>query len=368
MAFTSASRAQDAQDPQPAATAPAPADQAYDNGFPLVGRTKEFSLTLNGLLQVRYTATKPGNADAVQNFDVGLARLAFGGNAFSPKVSYLFQFEASTFGNGNPVTLLDGWLQYGLSQTASVKVGRLLLPYSRQFYTHPGNLLLSDLSAADYAFNLPRAVGVHAGATRGRLGYDVAVTNSIRALDGSGQQNPAGRVAVVGRLEISLLQPYGYMESAPSPAPQLSVGFAAAYNPVADASTFQNLRPGDRTRGFTVDAGYRAGRMTAQAAAYVRRNDTGRAQFIDHGGYVQAGVFLVPDTWELAARVAVVDFDRANAPGVSGDAVACEAGVNRYLHGHNVKVQADAGLVHHRAFDGGHRDDRRVRVQFQLLF
>jgi hypothetical protein len=329
-----------------------------------------FTVGLNGFVQSRYTWLKPEGTDASQNFDVALARLAVAGEAFDPKVTYMFQLEASTFGDSNRLTLLDGWMQYRFAPEAAVKAGRILLPYSRQFLTHPGNLLFTDLSAADYAFNLPRAIGVHVGGSHGRLGYDAAVANSVRALDAGGQQNRDGKLAVMGRAEFAVLGPYGYLESAPagSTPRQLSVGFAAAYNPVVEGSTFQNVRPGDRTAGYTVDAGYREGRVTVQAAGYERRNETAAADATDRGGYVQAGVYVVPAKWEVASRVSLVDFERANTVGASSDIREYEVGINRYLHGHNVKVQGDAGLVRHTLFDNTRRDDRRVRVQFQLLF
>ena len=76
------------------------------------------------------------------------------------------QYEASTFGNNNRVSALDWWMKYSFSPDLAVQAGRFILPYSRQFYTHPGNLLFSDLSAADYAFNLQRAVGTILAAIR----------------------------------------------------------------------------------------------------------------------------------------------------------------------------------------------------------
>jgi phosphate-selective porin OprO and OprP len=329
-----------------------------------------FSVALNGFVQSRYTWLKPEASDASQNFDVALARLAVAGGAFDPKVSYMFQLEASTFGDSNRLTLLDGWMQYRFAPGAAVKAGRILLPYSRQFLTHPGNLLFTDLSAADYAFNLPRAIGVQVGGSHGRFGYDAAVANSVRALDAGGQQNRDGKLATMGRVEFAVLGPYGYLESAPAgSAPrQLSVGFAAASNPVVEGSTFQNVQPGDRTSGFTADAGYREGRVTVQAAGYQRRNQAAVAESIDRGGYIQAGVYVVPSKWEVASRASVVDFERPSAAGAPSDIREYELGINRYLHGHNVKVQGDAGLVRHTLFDNTRRDDRRVRVQFQLLF
>lgn len=352
------------------------AKDVYDNGFFVRTEDNSFSLHVNGFAQARYTFFDPEKGKSNHNFDVALARLAFSGTVFDPNVSYFFQYEASTFGNNNKVSMLDWWMQYHFSPELSVQAGRFILPYSRQFYTHPGNLLFPDLSAADYAFNLQRAVGAHAGGKLGRLSYDVAALNSIRALDAGGQQNiaPLGKeIATLGRLELDILEPYGYLETSPTPvsAPQLSVGVAAAYNPIDEASTFQNVMPGDRTTNVTVDAGFRWQRLTLQAAGYYRRNHlkaAGRPDSNDWGYYGQVGYYLVPERWELAARVSGVDFDLPNNPKVLGDTMEYTVGLNYYLYGHHVKLQTDYSFLDNDPFHGPSRNDHRLRVQTQILF
>ena len=293
------------------------AEDVYDNGFFIRSKDGRYSLTLNGFLQARYTLTAPAGMDdgrTRSNFDVALARLAFSGNIFDPKVKYFFQYEATTFGNSNQSTMLDWWMQYSHSQYLNVQAGRFILPYSRQFYTHPGNLLFSDLSVADYAFNLQRAVGANLSGRLGKLSYHAVVTNSIRALDAGGQQNMGNEVAWQGRLEYDLLEPYGYLESSPTPAaaPQLSLGVAAAFNPVDQPSRFQNVYDGDRTTNVTVDGGFRYQGLSVQAAGYYRRNnrdccsdDDGIGH--DWGYYGQVGYYLT-ERLELAGRSRVSIF------------------------------------------------------------
>jgi hypothetical protein len=247
----------------------------------------------------------------------------------------------------------------------------MLLPYSRQFYTHPGNLLFADLSIADYAFHLPRALAFGSSATKGRITYYGAVANSVRALDSSGETN--GRsAAVLGRVEINVLAPFGYMESVPASiaTPQFSIGFAAGFNPVPAASALQNTMPGDHTANATVDSGFRWKRFSSQAALYGRRNhlSSTSANQYDWGAYGQAGFYVVPKRLEVAGRIARVKFDGQNNPGVTGDAHENTAGVNYYIYGHKLKVQGDYSLIREYAFDGASRSDHRVRAQLQILF
>ena len=306
----------------------------YDDGFLLTPATDRFSVKLNGFVQARFTAVTPESGDRHDTFDLALGRVAVSGSAFGPQVSYLFQVETTTFGNSNGVSLLDGWVQYTASPRFMVRAGRILLPYSRQFYTHPGMLLFADLSATDYAFNLPRSVGVHVGGKARRVSYDLAVANSVRALDASGQQNRGEALALVGRVEVDLLRSYGYLESAPAgdAAPQLSVGAAAAYNPVASSSVVQHARAGDDTTGVTLDAGWRWQRLSAQGAFHLRRTQP-QADALptrdDRGGYVQAGLFVVPQTWELAGRVSTVRIGEEATDLAGDDVLEYSGGVNR---------------------------------------
>lgn len=348
-------------------------DVKYDGGFSVRSADDRFSLKVNGLAQVRYTLFAPEEGDTNHNFDVALGRLAFSGNVFDPNLTYFMQLHGSTFGNRNGISLLDWWMQYRLLPELSMQAGRFVLPYSRQFYTHPGNLLFPDLSEADLAFDLPRGIGVHTAGAFGRLSLHGAVLNSVRALDGAGQQNLNDKIGVLGRVELAILDPYGYLESSPKPvsAPQFSLGVAAAFNPIDEPSALQNVLPGDQTINVTVDAGFRWQYLTLQAAGYYRRNDlngSGRPQSHDWGYYGQIGLYLVPERWELAARVSGVDFDKPNAPGTLGDTTAYSLGLNYYLYGHNAKLQADYSFLAQDPFVGPHRSDNRVRLQTQVLF
>ncbi|HXG18231.1 MAG TPA: porin [Methylomirabilota bacterium] len=345
----------------------------YDGGFYVRTEDGSFSLKVNGFAQVRYTFFDPEHGKSNHNFDVALARLAFSGTVFDPRISYFLQYETSTFGDNNRTNMLDWWMKYSFSPDLAIQAGRFILPYSRQFYTHPGNLLFSDLSSADYAFNLQRAVGAHFGGKFNRLAYDMTVTNSIRALDAGGQQNVGDELAVLGRLEFDVLEPYGYLESSPrlSSTPQMSIGVAAAFNPVDEASGFQNVLPGDRTTNVTLDGGFRWNRLTIQAAGYYRHNNVkaaGRPDNDDFGYYGQIGYYLAPERWELAARVSGVEFDHPNNPVVSGDGREYTVGLNYYLYGHNVKLQMDYSFLDSHRFVGSNESDHRLRVQTQFLF
>jgi hypothetical protein len=352
----------------PALTAQDGADQLGSRVF----TSEDVSLSVSAFLQGRYTLTAVEKGPRAQTFDVPLGRIALSGDVIGHGASYFLQFEGSTLGNNNRLSLLDAWVQLQTGAGTNVQVGRMLVPYSRQFYTHPGQLLFADLSEADYAFNLPRTLGATFSGKWKRLSYSTLAGNSVRALDASGQQNSGTAVSVVGRLEVDLLRPYGYMESIPRGVsrPQWSIGFAAGRNRVVDGSSFQNLTPGDRTANFTIDSGFRINRWTTQAAVYARKADPNGAiaARLDRGAYAQIGFLIVPGKWEIAARHAIVAFDNRPGGNLAASIREYTGGVNRYILGHKLKLQFDAGMLDQRTFAGISTKGLRARAQAQILF
>lgn len=334
--------------------------------------SEDVSLNVSAFLQGRYTLNASEGGPNTQNFDLALGRIALSGDVIGHGASYFIQLEGSTLGNSNRLSLLDAWIQLRTGEASGVQVGRMLVPYSRQFYTHPGNLLFTDLSEADYAFNLPRAIGADYSGKWKRLSYYTFAGNSIRALDASGQQNPDGALSVVGRAELDILAPYGYMESIPksTSSAQWSIGFAAGRNRVAESSVFQNLSPGDRTSNYTLDSGFRIRRWTAQAAVYLRDAGVNGAMPSrrDLGNYAQIGFLIVPGKWEIAARESVVDFARRPVNGAIANIYEYMGGLNRYIVGHKLKLQFDAGIVGQQDFAGFTQRAFRARAQAQVLF
>jgi hypothetical protein len=349
-------------------------ETGYDGGFYLRTADKKFSLVANGFIQARFTS----NFATSNNFDLALGRFAFSGNVFDPNIKYFFQYEGSTFGNNNGVTMLDWWLSYTVSPAFTIRMGRMILPYSRQFYTHPGNLLFTDLSNVDYAFNLQRTLGVELSGSLGFANYHLMLMNSVRALDGGPTQiNVSGDIGWLARVEVPILGGgYGYMESQPNftGAPLLSVGAAVASNPVASRSGFQRTLAGDKTLNITADLGFRAGGFSLQGAYHLRNNtasplpNTAATTWTDNGFYAQAGFYLLPQL-ELAARYSSLSFafPAADAFRLRGTETEITGGLNYYLAGHGAKVQLDYSFISNN-FSTASTPANRIRLQTQILF
>ena len=351
----------------------------YDHGVYVRDPRVPFSFVVNGFGQARYIYTHAqGAVDGTTNFAINLARLSLSGSAFTPALTYFTQVQAATAGNTNALLLIDWWAKYQFAPGFALKAGRYLLPFTRGTYTVPQLQLIGEVAGAEAAFNLPRGIGAGAMGTIGKLSYDLAVLNSVSA-DGTIQNNRGAGTAALLRLELAILEPYGYLETSPEPVEnaQLSVGVAGAYNPVAQNSATQNTEIGDNTATLTADLGFRVGGFTLQGSYFIRQNNrvpTGISGG-DWGYWGHAAFYVVREHVEIALRTSTTKFlNRAvKTMGVPtnlvvGDTQEYTGAVNLYLHGHNAKVQANYTLLQVTPFAGASLNDHRVIVQTQVYF
>lgn len=373
----------------------APAD-IYNNGFFVSAQDKSYSLFVNGLFQTRFTWFNPGASVAqfgaspasVNNFDVYLGRFAASGSVFSPTLKYFLQFQGSTAGNGNGATLLDWFTSKTFSKYLTLQAGRFWTPYTYEYYDSPGNYLFADLSTAEFAFVLPRAVGLEAYGQAGRLSYAGVIANSIPALDAPGQENFSSRVAYIGNVHYDILAPYGYIETDPSQSavkkPELTIWGSGAYNPITGASSFENVTAGDKTVNATSTLGFRYGYFTLQTTGYYRRTTPVTLLPPDNSwGYgEQAGYYLIPARLELAERLSGVNWgaahflasDFAVNTWYSGpnfpyhNITEHSVGLNYYLFGHHAKLQVSYSYLTGDTFSRATFNANRIWIQSQIMF
>jgi hypothetical protein len=371
-------------------------NSTYENGFSFSTADKSFSLLLNGLVQIRYTDFNPQRSLAkfgtsikpASNFDVYLGRFAVSGSAFSPTLKYFLQLQGSTAGNENNISLLDCFVTKTISKSLTVQAGRSWLPYTYEFYVNPGDLLFADLPVTEYAFGLSRTLGAQAYGQAGKWSYAGMIGNSVPALDVSGQQNFNSKVSYLGHFRYNILAPYGDIESDTSPEGadklELTIWSSLAYNPVSAASDFQNVGVGDRTANATSSVGFRYRRFTLQGTGYYRKTQPAsqRPAFNSAGYAEQSGLYVLPGRFEVAERVAGVNWGAANftEPAVSVNTWFAgpnfpyrridedTLGANWYFHGHNAKLQFAYSYLHGNNFDADRFGAGRVWVQTQVMF
>lgn len=388
-------------------TGVAPAD-VYDRGFFLRSKNGKFSLSINGLFQIRYSLFKPnavgrygvGN-NTQSDFEVYLGRLALSGNVFEPDLKYFLQMQGFTTGDSGTMTLLDWFTAKTFNKYFTLQAGRSWTAYTWEFYANPAWLTFPDLSSAEYAFVLPRAVGMAAYGQAGDLSYEGEVTNGIQALDAGshGLENVGTNMAYIGHLQYDIISPafFGFSETHPEDSyaskPGISIWASGMYNPVNASSTFENELAGDSTYGANSSIGFRYGYATLQGTGYYRRTNpgnlartTGVTSSYDSWGYgEQAGYYLVPGTWEIAQRVSGVWWGApeipTGAPGAnetywfSGPDLFSyhriteySVGLNYYLYGHNAKIEAEYSYLAGSDFSNHGFGANRLWLQSQIQF
>jgi len=107
----------------------------YDKGFRLGSPDDNFSLRINGLLQVRYSYVDYDpmirfNQEDYSNFFVRRARLYFWGHSGSPRLTYFIhvQLEPNQGLNAN-----DLWVEYEFSDLLRLGTGRMKISYGLEF-------------------------------------------------------------------------------------------------------------------------------------------------------------------------------------------------------------------------------------------
>jgi hypothetical protein len=368
----------------------------YDKGFFLRSHHQKFSLYINGLAQTRYTFFKPNsisqfgaNNPAVSNFDLFLGRLAVSGNVFEPDLKYFFQIQGSTAGNSNTISLLDWFTSKTFNPYLTIQAGRSWTFYSYEYYDNPGTYLFADLSTAEYAFLLQRAIGLQISGQAGKLGYGAEVANSVPALDAAGQENLHGQMAYIGNLHYDILEPYGWEETDPTQEgaakPELSLWASGMYNPVEYNSTFQNEVSGDKTYGSTASILFRYRYLSFQGTGYYRRTiqHLSLPSYDSWGFGEQAGYYLVPAQWEIAERITGVWWGAGEIPSTGGSentwfsgpgdfsyhsVTEYSVGLNYYLYGHNAKIQAAYSYLAGQSFNDAGFGANRVWLQSQIMF
>lgn len=368
----------------PATAQPAPAPPAVDvglgRGVTIRAADGQASMNIRARIQVRSTFVRNDDADDTSEFLIRRARLVFQGDAAGSTLTYYVQLSFANLDNEADLRLplRDAYVTWTAARDASVRVGQMKVPFSRQRVVSSSALQMVDRSPVVSELNLDRDVGVQVFSKDlfglGRLGYAVG-------LFGGEGRNRLGRTAgllYTGRLEA---WPFGafddYVEGDVQRrrALRLAVGVNAAYNQNTNRPRSTIGTPfaaGDvdyRHAGADVSLKWRGWSLTSEL---MYREAAGQAQPAvlpvplarsGWGAYLQGGVMLGTRT-ELTARYSHLAPARGTDPGFVGTDEA-GAGLSHYLRGHDLKVQADGFRVTDPI---ARRPALQARLQLQLFF
>ena len=372
----------------------------YDNGFYIRSADDKFYMKVNGRLQFRFThyGTRADNRylspgfqrNDRTGFDINRLRLIFSGHAWGEDLTYHLQLRADASDRYSLVTHY-AWVNYRFQDEFQVKAGIFRLASTRAQLTSNKNFQMVDRpTVVDAVFGLGIGLGVRFwGQLRDkRLDYMLDVVNSLNSpgnrtittdpaeMDG----NPALLFRAVWHAigEDPGNDFKSWADHAMRPSPALDLGFHYAFN--EDAGDTRTTRipyplPNRFGRGgfgltstnglqinqFGLDAGFKWRGFSATGEYIVRLVDprrAGRRPFTpwwlltgqgdttaQHGAYVQAGYFLpIPGLEKKLEAVARVGGISALANGQEGT-WEYAAGLNYYIEGDSVKLQADVTKV-----------------------
>jgi hypothetical protein len=325
-----------------------------------------FSMTVRARVQMRQTVAVVDD-DATSELGVRTARATVSGQLLTPRLRYAVQvaFGASDFEAGSPSPLQDAYLDYALARDLQLRVGQTFVPFDRARTIREFALQLVDRQQVVSELNLDRDVGLMLFSPD-LLGLGGRLTYALGVFGGAGR-NRVGPEEV-GFLCVARLgwRPFGAFDDDVEgdldrlPAPRLALGVAAAFN--------HNTRRQRSTTGPVLVLGnvdyrhaaadlvfkYRGLSLLAEALLRQGRPDF-RDGMIDMlpvrewsrsgwGYLAQAGLMLGRHL-ELAARWDQLFARSGTDPTLVtlADQRGREAGggINLYLNGHALKIQAD---------------------------
>jgi phosphate-selective porin OprO and OprP len=324
-----------------------------------VSLDKGLCLQLGFLTQARYDVGLDETATVKRNeLSVKLARPALRGHVLKPWVRVLFQPELA----GPTPRLLDLEVDVQPVPELGVKVGQMVVPFSRAYMTPVAKLQLFGFSLANDTFRANRDTGAMAyGFLFGsHVEYYAGVFNG-NGINQAANDNTS--LLWVGRLAATLAgappKPTGHLvydetEGLAGPLPFTWRIGAGAYGDdltkiVTPPPSTTPSTGGDPQRPTTtldkqltmgVDTSIRAGNFSAQVEGYLRRElvDAGAAAWT-FGADVQAGYFLVPRRLELGARQSVL-VQNENIPAKRARGITYEGQLAYYPAGNHLKVAA----------------------------
>ncbi len=353
--------------------------------------TKDGRFAVNAWLrgQFRYSDPFDSNPLRLEDFDsqpgdeleIRRARVKAEGHLFNPRIGFYYEQELS-----GDAPLLDLRLDIDVGHGMLMRLGQYKVLYNREGIDSSGKQQFVDRSVATYAFTMDRQIGVTvakhwaAGST-----FDNWLMVGIFDGDGRAPGQRGDQPMVLARWQWQFLgEELAFSQSdykfRTVPAASLSFGGSTVRGPYTRFSS----SGGGQLDGFeqTTDDRYTL-RQWLQEFAWQYTGMSIQQEFhfkkiTDHvtsqhstltGGYVQFGKawpFELRErtrAWELAVRVARVDWDTSPSDRVQNELTGA---ANLFLSGHNNKFTFDVSRVSVDEAGAGDRHDIRYRLQWDV--
>lgn len=358
----------------------------FGEGVTLTTADDSVSLNLRARVQVRASLLVPDGDEsfadrAISEIAVRRARLSLSGHAFTRDLTYNVQLAFSNQDTEPDLRLplRDAYLNYEVSRDLEIRVGQGKVPYGRQRVTSSGAQALVDRSIVTGELNLDRDVGLSLlstdlGGADGRFGYAVGVFGG----DGRNRLGEAFGYLAVARVSLRPMGKFDDDEEADlerHQTPKLALGGGFAYNQNTnrpksttdlpyETATFDYAHVGADLVFAWRGASLQGEWFLRAADRDVLPSAPGEYSRSGSGFYVQLGQMFGPHLGIMTRYGDLVpdegtdpDFERQREIG---------GGPSWYVHGHDLKLQADWFYL--PTGDDGSGGSHQVRTQVQLRF
>ena len=361
------------------------------NGVGFYPSDKSFSMNIHFRIQSRVGLTSTSDKDftiSETEAQVKRMRLKLDGFIINQKLTYLFHLGFTRYDmdwdkTSYPGIIRDALVSYRFNKNFQLSFGQAKLPGSRQKVISSGSQQFIDRSVTSNTYGSDRDFGIFVNSN-----FDISKTilnlkGAITTGDGRNAGNTNNGYAYSGRVEFlpfGSFTAYGdYFEGdlKREEKPKLSLGAAYSYNekalksggqygnllysPVNIASYYYDLV--FKYHGFALSSEYISRETNSDTYTVNSSNDS---SYVNTGnGYFFQGSYIFKKNWEIAGRYSTVNPD----PEIGKKEPKIEyytIGVNRYLSGHKVKLQANCSYKNQEYLNNTIPASAKWILQFQV--
>ncbi len=350
--------------------------RAGPKGFELRSADDDFSLEVEGQLQVRWALSKTtvrNDRDSTRSgFELRRTKLSFSGHVVDRDWRYRVKMAFGS--DSGDARLQSVWLRRRLSKHWDVRGGQFKLALLREERVSSRRQLLVERSLVDREFRPGFSKALEIVGRSDHFGLTVAVSDGLRSSNTDALARDV-EYAFTGRVEWQSGDDWSRFSDFTSPP-----GSGAAVLLGAAAHVEREESGGDRSEErlwrWTADASLELDGANLFAAVIGDRIEAHSGPHETRIGFVAHGGLYVHDSIEIFAR-----YEYGDAGDASAKLSVVTTGFNWYRNGHRLKTTADIGY----AFNGVTRtwasdgaawrrdrddDDGQIvaRLQLQLLF
>jgi phosphate-selective porin OprO/OprP len=317
--------------------------------------------------------------DSQGSFRIRRAKLKFEGWFYQPWLQYEVQMNWPGINSANLANFLEdaniNWDVTKGKKLFMVKVGQYKVPFGLQELISSGSQQLVDRALVSNVYSRGRDTGATVWGVLGnnKFEYRAGIFNGnglTRSVNDNAKFQKNARVTFQPNGAVPLgtysgaHQSESDFETKALGKPIFTINAAFEENDLSFVAT--DLKTNLKSTLFTVDTMFKYRGFSATGAYFwgEREPQEINQKFDTSGWYAQAGFFLKPEKWEIAARYAQQDPSDLVGP---DKITEIRGGINFFYARHALKVQADYGQIKTET-SSGERKNNELRIQTQFIF